>query len=227
MGTFWKQSITLCALILTATLPALAQGTANQENAKRLIELLRHPTFVTLRLVCRSTAGEVTDAPPPYKEKEFISCRSFITQNSSEQIMIWNELNLYHEYRVDLIRDGDTVSYIKEAKEGIETAERRPPSGSSAPLVMEPRREYSLRDINLKEWYGSLSPGRYQLTLRRRFVWDGDWVQSNPVIFEIEPRKPESIPEKVTCDWLPPVHNRLPRMNAFTWTAMSVSLYSS
>lgn len=102
-------------LILAATFSVLAQGTANQENAKRLIELLRHPTFVTLRLVCRSTAGELTDAPPPYKEKEFISCQSFITQNSSEQIMIWNELNLYYEYRVDLIRDGDTVSYIKEA----------------------------------------------------------------------------------------------------------------
>lgn len=198
-----KQAISSCVLILAATFSVLAQGTANQENAKRLIELLRHPTFVTLRLVCRSTAGELTDAPPPYKEKEFISCQSFITQNSSEQIMIWNELNLYYEYRVDLIRDGDTVSYIKEAKEGIETAERRPPSGSSAPLVMEPRREYSLRDINLKEWYGSLSPGRYQLTLRRRFVWDGDWVQSNPVIFEIEPRKPESIPEKVTVRLAP------------------------
>ena len=190
-------------LILVATFSVLAQGTASQENAKRLMELLRHPTFVTLRLVCISQAGKLTDAPPAYKEKEFITCQSFITQNSSEQIMIWNELNLYYEYRVDLISDGEIVSYAKEAKEGIELAERRPPSGSSAPLDMEPGREYSLRYINLKEWYGSLGPGRYQLTIRRRFVWDGDWVQSNPVIFEIEPRKPESIPEKVTVRLAP------------------------
>ena len=125
MGRFWKQSINLCALILAATLPCLAQSPVNKENANRLIELLRHPTFVTLRLVCRSTAVELTDAPPPYKEKEFISSQSFIRQNSSEQIMIWNELNLYYQYRVDLIRDGNTVSYIKVAKEGIETAERQ------------------------------------------------------------------------------------------------------
>ena len=190
-------------LILAATFSVLAQGTANQENTKRLIELLRHPTFIKLRLACRSQAGELTDAPPPYKEKEFISCQSFITQNSTEQITIWNELNLYYEYRVDLIRDGDIVSYIKDAKEGIETAERRPPSWSSAALVMEPGREYSLRSINLKEWYGLLGPGRYQLTLRRRFIWDGDWVQSNPVIFEIEARKPESIPETVTVRLAP------------------------
>ena len=198
-----KQAISSCVLILAATFSVLAQGTATPESAKRLTELLRHPTFVKLRLVCITQAGELTDVPPPFKEKEFINCQSFITQNSSEQIMIWNELNLYYDYRVELIRDGDIVSYIKEAKEGIETAERRPPSGSSAPLVMGPGREYSLRNINLKEWYGSLSPGRYQLTLRRRFVWDGDWVQSNPVIFEIEPRKPESIPEKVTVRLAP------------------------
>jgi len=198
-----KQFISSCVLILAATFSVLAQGTANQESSNRLIELLRHPTFITLRLVCRSKAGDLTDAPPPYKEKEFISCESFITQNSSEQITIWNELNLYYEYRVDLVRDGDAVSYIKEAKEGIEIAERRPPSGSSAPMVMKPGREYSLRSLNLKEWYGLLSPGRYQLTLRRRFVWDGDWVQSNPVIFEIEARKPESIPETVTVRLAP------------------------
>ena len=190
-------------LILAATFSVLAQGTASQERAKRLTDLLRHPTFVTLRLACRSTTGEWTDAPPAYKEKEFITCRSFITQNSSEQIMIWNELNLYFEYRVDLIRDGDTVSYVKEAKEGIEIAARRPPSGSSAPMDLEPGREYSLRDINLKEWYGSLSPGRYQLTLRRQLAWGGDWVQSNSVIFEIQPRKPESIPETVTVRLAP------------------------
>jgi hypothetical protein len=190
-------------LLLAATFSVVAQGTANQENAKRLTELLRHPTFVTLRLVCRSTAGEWTDAPAPYKEKEFITCQSFITQNSSEQIVIWDELNLYFEYRLDLIRDGDTVSYVKEAKEGIEIAERRPPSGSSAPLTMEPGREYRLRDLNLKEWYGPLSPGRYQVILRRQLAWNGDWVQSNPVIFEIEPRKPESIPETVTVRLAP------------------------
>lgn len=198
-----KRSLSSCGLILAATFSVLGQGTATQESSNRLIKLLRHPTFVTLRLVCQSKAGEFSDAPPPYKEKEFINCQSFITQNASEQITIWNELNLYYEYRVDLIRDGDTVSYSKEAKEGIEIAERRPPSGSSAPLDMEPGREYSLRGINLKEWYGTLSPGRYQLTLRRRFVWDGDWVQSNSVIFQIEPRKPESIPENVTVRLAP------------------------
>lgn len=206
MNTFWKQSINLCALILAVALPGLAQSTVDKERANRLIELLRHPTFVTLRLKCSSKdrPGELTDAPPPYKEKESINCQSFIAQNSSEQIVIWNELIPFYQYRVDLMRDGDTVSYLKEAKEDVERAERQPPSGSSAPLVMEPGREYSLHQINLKDWYGSLGPGRYQLTLRRRFVWDGDWVQSNPVIFEIQPRKPaESIPDSVTVRLAP------------------------
>ena len=196
-----KQFLISCVIILAATLSVLAQ-----ESSNRLNELLRHPTFVTLRVKCSSKdrPGELTDAPPPYKEKEFISCQLFITQNSSEQIMIWNELNPFYQYRVDLIRDGDVVSYSKEAKAGIETAERQPPSGSSAPLIMEVGREYSLRAINLEDWYGSLHPGRYQFMIRRRFVWDGDWVQSNPVIFEIATREPaESIPNNVTCRLAP------------------------
>jgi len=118
MDTFWKQSINLCALILAATLPGLAQSTVNQERANRLLQLLRHPTFFTLRLKCspKDRPGELTEAPSPYKEKESINCQSFITQNSSEQITIWNELNPFYQYRVDLLRDGEIVSYIKEAK---------------------------------------------------------------------------------------------------------------
>jgi len=88
---------------------------------------------------------------------------------------------------------------------------------------MESGHEYSLYQISLKDWYGSLGSGRYQLTIRRRFVWDGDWVQSNLVIFEIQPRKPpESIPDNVTVQLAPSGYNRLPRRNSIGWRAMSV-----
>jgi hypothetical protein len=53
--------------------------------------------------------------------------------------------------------------------------------------------------INLDQWYEPLQSGRYQLVVRKRFVWDGDWVQSNPVLFDVLPRKaPQAIPDNLT-----------------------------
>lgn len=212
----WKQSIVLSVLMLGLTLSVLAQSTLDQQGTarpseqvviahNRLLDLLRHPTFVTLRLACRPKhRPELTDAPPPYQEKQSISCQSFIRQDSSEQIMIWNEANSYYQYRPELMRDGQILPYIEKAKEGVERADRKPPSGSSAPLIMESGREYSLHQVDLDFWYGSLRPGRYQLTLRKQFVWEGDWVQSNPVIFEVEARKAaEPIPDGVTVRLAP------------------------
>ena len=60
----------------------------NQDQSihKRLIELLRHLTFITLRLSTPnySSREKPTDAPAPYYEKAFIDFQLFMTQKSSD-----------------------------------------------------------------------------------------------------------------------------------------------
>jgi hypothetical protein len=49
-----------------------------------------------------------------------------------------------------------------------------------------------------------LRPGHYQLSVRKRFTGDGDWVQSNPVTFDVQARKPATpIPSSVTVRLVP------------------------
>lgn len=224
-----NKSFALCAIILASALSVLGQGTIDQHGvshpteeelaaSKRLAELLRHPTFIMLHLL--SSPRDVprdkpTDTPAPYKVKDWVGFQLFITQNSSEKIMIWNSVDPYYEYRPELIRDGDIVSYTREAEERVKEAERKPPSGSGAPITMKPGREYDLNFGNLEDWYEPLGPGRYQLTVRKRFVWDGDWVQSNPVIFEVQPRSPAPIPDTVTIKLVPSAFQEQPEQKLY------------
>jgi len=189
-----------------STLSMLDQGThQDQPNSNRLIELLRHPTFITLRLSTPIHRLEKpTDSPKPYYEGALLRFELFMTQNSTESITIWSEMDPYYQYRPELMRDGDILAYSKEAREGVQKADTQPDNGSGAPLLMKPGREYPVSPINLDDWYKPLQPGRYQLIVRKRFVWDGDWVQTNPILFDVLPRKlPDAIPENVVVRLAP------------------------
>src|SRR5437667_321946 len=135
-----KKFLSICAVIFASSLTVLAQGTIDQNGVyhpteeelaanKRLQELLRHPTFITLRLLSnpRDVPREnPTDTPAPYKVKDWIGFQLLITQNSSEEIRLTNYRSLCYEYRPELIRDGDILPYTKEANERCERAERGP-----------------------------------------------------------------------------------------------------
>jgi hypothetical protein len=187
-----KRLVGLSGVLIASALTVLAQSTSpDQPTGERLIELLRHPNFFTLRLSTPnySQREKPTDTPAPFSEGDSIDFQLFMTQNSSSSITVWTEADFYFAYRPELMRDGEILPYTKEAKAGVKTADTQPYNGSGAPHVMEPGREYVLYTIILACWYKPLQPGRYQLIVRKRFVWDGDWVGSNPVVFDVLPGK--------------------------------------
>ena len=210
--------VLLCAIVLASTLSVFAQGTIDKQRVyhpteeelaanKRLSELLRHPTFITLRLLSMPRylpRENPTDAPAPYKVKDLIGFQLLMTQSSSEKITIWNYMSPYYEYRPELSRDGDILPYGKKAQERVERAEREAPSGSMRQVTLRPGHPEHWIYIDLEDWYESLTPGRYQLTVRKQFAWDGDWVVSSPVIFEVQPRTPGApIPTGVKIEMVP------------------------
>ncbi|HYX30152.1 MAG TPA: hypothetical protein VE863_16540 [Pyrinomonadaceae bacterium] len=163
-------------------------------NNKRLLELWKHPTFVTLRLISarRVTTEEPSTTPAPYNSDERMVFQLFITQNSTETLPITSSAgSLYRGYRPNLLLDGDEVRFSSEAQRNIEEAARGRTSGSVSSRFVEPGQERSLGQFSLDDWYDwPLKPGHYQLTFKRRFAFDGDWVESNPVTFDVVPRKP-------------------------------------
>ena len=203
-----KCCLNLLVVILASTLTAFAQGTIDAQGVyhpteaqlaavKRQEELLRHPTFITLRLAAspRDIAPEQTpDAPAPYKVGDLISLRLLITQGSLDSIVLTNFMIPYYEYRPKLIKDGEVLAYSKTAQGRVDRTQREAPNGSTTFGTLLPWREYLWDTVDLKEWYDPLSPGDYQLTVSKNFTKDGDWVESNPVFFQVQPRNPTAIP---------------------------------
>jgi hypothetical protein len=165
---------------------------------QRRMEVLCHPSgAITIRLA--ALGREPATTPPPYTEYDRMHFQMFESQNSGDDLMCWDDRNPYYAYRPELIRDGDILSYTKRAKEFVARAEREPAGDgfSRAPETMISGREYPSRYVQLEDWYETpLKTGHYQLIVRRQFLLGGDWVESNPVTFDVVPRKPPTpIPE--------------------------------
>jgi hypothetical protein len=93
-------------------------------------------------------------------------------------------------FAAELFRDGELLAYTKEAQAYADRTENEPANGSGAGANLLPGREYPYRQVRLENWYEPLGPGHYQITVRRRFIWAGDWLQSTPCTFDILPDKP-------------------------------------
>jgi hypothetical protein len=195
-----RQSVLLIILVLTVGGSSFAQGTidkyrnyhpseAELAKNKRIAELLQHPTAISLRLVSQRRDGlkeEPSTTPSPYMVDQRIHFELFLTQNSSEEIVLPSSAWPYGEYSPQLIRDGDIVPYTKAAKDEVEKSEKEAPSGSAGLSTIRPGREILSNYVHLEDWYESpLKPGHYQLIVRKRFTKNGDWIESNPVTFEV------------------------------------------
>jgi hypothetical protein len=213
----FKKWLNASATLLVSVLAVCAQGTVDkarvqyptEEEIARQQDLLRHPTFITLRLISvgRYVPREApTDTPAPYKVNDPIRFDLFITQNSTEKITMWVPAASCYQCRPELMKDGEIIPYSKTRQNQIDSDESgRSLSNSSGSIItFEPGREFGPQSIDLDSWYDPPTPGRYQLTARKQFVRGGDWVVSNSVYFEVIPRRPGSpIPPGVTIELTP------------------------
>ena len=178
--------IVFLAITVSFALPVFAQGTIDNhgryiptqeeiEANKRMAESRRSPTFIRLRLVFLNPhTDERSDLAPPYKSADRIAIRVILNHYFIGPITIVESRNRYRDLQPELLRDGDIVPYTNEAQEQVDKALSEPPNDSSVPIQFLPAKDYSFQRINLSNWYKTLSPGHYQLTVRRRFVWEGE-----------------------------------------------------
>jgi hypothetical protein len=159
---------------------------------KRLEELLKHPTFITLRLISGPRTWfheDPSDAPAPYLAGDLISLQLFVTQSLPERLKFASQMSAYYEYRPQLYKNGDLVPFSPQTSEHVNYAQEKPWSMSERPVSLVPGNECPWTTLSIEDWYDRLGPGHYQFSIKKRFTWDGDWVQSNSVIFDVQPRK--------------------------------------
>lgn len=186
---------------------------------KRLEELLKHATFITLRLVSGPrpwSYEQPSDAPAPYLVGDLISFQLFVTQSLPEVLNFGDQMSVYYEYRPELYKNGDIVPFSAQTSEHVDYAEKEPSSISERPVSLISGKEYPWTTLSIEDWYERLGPGHYQFSVKKRFTWDGDWVQSNSVIFDVQPRKVAMpVLDGITIEMVPENFQDKPKQNVY------------
>lgn len=162
-------------------------------EARAKYERLKKAEFAALELVSRPL--ELNEDPArlkqPYHEGDRIHFRLRITNRSIETIS-FAQVDIYQEQRPDLLRNGDTVPYRSNIAELLIEKDKQIIGRRVRSATLQPG-ETLEEYIALDDWYECLAPGRYQLTVRRRFIYGGDWIEAPAITFEVDP-KPTKTP---------------------------------
>lgn len=108
--------------------------------------------------------------------------------NRSDQALNAFNLSRFLHYRLRLVKDGVPVRYLSDVPAKMKAVEAN--AGivvSTREVTLEPNAETNYDQFDLRDWYGTLQPGHYELTLRHRFQRGGKQVESNTVTFDVVP----------------------------------------
>lgn len=95
--------------------------------------------------------------------------------------------NKYHQFFPQLMKDGQLLSYLPKVQEEIDD-ETIPLMSSTHGIKIPPYKQKEIAVLSLKDWYGELAPGFYDLTLQHNFRRGGPRLTSNTITFEIVAR---------------------------------------
>jgi hypothetical protein len=179
-------------MTIISTPPGLMRN-ANQnpnpavEAAKQRYDRLRRADFASI---------EVRRIPPELNQPAEEVARHFKTnERIMFQIVLTNISNTpisfpigdnRKQLRPKLIRDGDLVPYRKSLDELLTQKEKEPMFTSAKGATLKPG-DNVVTYLDLKDWYEPLKHGHYQLSVKERFIWDGQWVESSSITFEVDP----------------------------------------
>ncbi len=156
------------------------------EEARQKYERLQKADFARLELEPRllELGEDQAKLKEHYKEGDRVFFRLLITNNSLQSVQ-FSSADYYQEQRPKLLRDGDEVAYRSNIVELVEAKESDPVGRSTRAVSLEPGKTVT-EHVNLSDWYGSLKHGHYELTVRRRFVIGGKWIESPAISFEVD-----------------------------------------
>jgi hypothetical protein len=95
----------------------------------------------------------------------------------------------YLQDRPELLRAGDPVPYRKGLESLLNAKEKDPYMSMSQSVTLSPDEGKLIGYVFVKDWFGSLTAGHYQLTLKHRFELGQDWVESSSITFDIQPKE--------------------------------------
>jgi hypothetical protein len=126
-----------------------------------------------------------------FKSGEYVDVGIVMTNTGSEPLKVCAFSNPYYQNRPDLRRNGEPLPYSERVSELVRQSDSGLCEVTRVPDVVDLKPGAPLRvpSIELQEWYASLKPGQYKLTLKRTFACcaDGALKPSNEISFEVTP----------------------------------------
>lgn len=172
-------------------LPGMAGGieqesrlSREQGAGARQVERLKNADAFLLLLEYPSRErGVKSEAVARFETGQRMNFRLLIQNNFPEQVVIPRD-DFRSEIRPALHTDGQLVPYRKEVEELVKKRDKEPSSFGSKLESLRPGRVTEER-VDLADWYAPLEPGTYQLSVSRRFVLGGRWLESPSIAFEV------------------------------------------
>ena len=155
------------------------------EKSRQQYERLREGKFAKVELAPRlpeldEAAGKLTE---PYKVGSKIYFRLLITNISTLKVVI-DDSDDYYNNRPELLRDENLIPYRQKTIELLKSRDQELVHRRLRAASIEANEELEER-IELDDWYDTLQPGHYQLRVRRRFIWCGEWIESSSINFDV------------------------------------------
>jgi len=141
------------------------------------------PDGLSIQLVPQNSKPQVKGQPYRLTSADYFDV---IIVNDSDQPVKISVLDDFYGNQFQLFKNDKLVSYLEEAAKLIQSKDSDPRSVGLGDLVVLPKTTFQSGAVNLKTFYGSLSPGLYHLTDRRRFEIEGPWTKdSAELVFKI------------------------------------------
>ena len=125
------------------------------------------------------------EACSQYRFGKDVNVDVLLTNTSSEPLWtdIWNQ---YLQEEPELTKNGKTVKYRTDEDVTFE-GKLRVVDFRERSTSIDTHATKKVRTVNLLDWYKTLEPGSYELTIGHRFWLKGKAFKSNPVTIEIVP----------------------------------------
>lgn len=175
------------SLLIFMAHPGATQEPAPQKHPNYLVQ---NPESIRLELLPPPLElGETGDLlKKPYVEGEKFVFRLRMT-NLSPSLASIPISDQYTQDRPILYKDGDVASYKKEIEDIIASRETDVSEHSrNSEAELKPNESKILQRFNLYDWYETLGPGHYQLSVKHRFQLGQPWIESSSITFEVVPK---------------------------------------
>jgi hypothetical protein len=166
-----------------------ASGQDMTQEAKREA-ILKHPTGLKVELARRKPEryDPPDEATRPFRPTENIYFELWVTSSLAEPVEVQNT-SRYYQNRPELFRDGEPVHYREDIAKALPVLDMNDFDRHIENVKLLPGTRTKLSIVELRDWYETLKPGRYRLTNRRRFIYEGDWVETSSIDFDVREQK--------------------------------------